>query len=432
MFKIKPVFLLMLMSIMLLLSACNLILKPADTTPPLLEPVDEANLVQTEVVIEPVIEVEAGIPVMLNCMGDFTVPTLTYPILEVIDPEAPHTFTWTDHCNALNYNIKVHRMPSSTGPTYVHETFTTTDGEYINTIDLDPMTSYVWNIMVIPHDGESNWKATDYSSFTTGPICEDTELVAPILISPADGTTNSGKGWGDTTEVHTIIQWLPESPCIPDNITIEVNDAADFTGGNHNIGTSPFFVAGNPGDVRLVEDDTNSLEDCTTYFWRAYASSDTVTGPYSETFSFYTDFEGDCLFSMIYQAHIDANCRRDPWINGNEVGVIRKGETALLLGRDENAWWGKFRLDNGLECWVHFSTVDPQPEGTVFDPSLMPLLEYTPMPESTADDDDDSGGGGRQPTTACWVPDYSNPTHVGKTCVSPCPDPKYASDVCEP
>ncbi len=76
----------------------------------------------------------------------------------------------------------------------------------------------------------------------------------------------------------------------------------------------------------------------------------------------------------------NANCRSNPWISGNEVGALMMGETATLLGLNEDAFWGHFELNNGLKCWVHMSAVEMQPPGSLLDPSLFPVIAHDPKP----------------------------------------------------
>jgi hypothetical protein len=374
--------------------------------------------------------IDAGLELLKpDCTGEFDPPILVSPLQTIIDPEPPYTFTWDDTCQGAWYNLKVHRNPMTTGPTYIHENFETTEEEYTTSTPLDPMSTYTWRVIAVSVESDSNWEPSNWGFFTTGPMCDPASLAAPILISPANGSIDPGKGWGDITEVHAIIQWNPPELCTPDSFMIFVSDNPEFTGRNYNV-YSPLahFSAGNPGSVRLVEDDTNSLDDCTTYFWRAWAVMDEVNGPYSETFTFYTDFENQCLAGIDFSAHVDANCRSNPWINGNEVGILREGEVARLLGRDEQGFWGKFALSNGKECWIHMSSLDPEPPGSYFDPLLMPLLDYDPKPEDLDEDDEGEGGTVEK---GCLVPIYFA-THVEWQCVLPCPDPQYASQVCTP
>ncbi len=76
----------------------------------------------------------------------------------------------------------------------------------------------------------------------------------------------------------------------------------------------------------------------------------------------------------------NANCRSNPWINGNEVDFLPMGETATLLGLNEDASWGFFKLMNKRECWVYMGAVEMQPPGTVLDPSMFSVIAHGPKP----------------------------------------------------
>ena len=60
------------------------------------------------------------------------------------------------------------------------------------------------------------------ATFTTGPVCDPQVLVAPTLISPENGAYESGKGWGNTHEVHTIISYSLDT-CTPEGYEIDLS-----------------------------------------------------------------------------------------------------------------------------------------------------------------------------------------------------------------
>jgi hypothetical protein len=168
---------------------------------------------------------------------------------------------------------------------------------------------------------------------------------------------------------------------------------------------------------------SDKIEDCTVYYWQAYASSEGVDGPVSETFSFFTDYDGQCLRAMEVKGIKNANCRSNPWINGNEVSILRKDDTATLLGLSENNWWGKLLLQNGYECWVHLSTFEFQPPGKLIPIKWIQILKHDPKPEPK-----EAGEPKAEPVTACIAPNIAGVL----VCQSPCPNPAYVGRVCEP
>jgi hypothetical protein len=267
----------------------------------------------------------------------------------------------------------------------------------------------------------------EYSGgWITGPICKVNKLEAPTLRLPENGVEPEFWTQFEDGELGFGLEFsYPIGDCTPDGYEVFISTDPSFNSQNYFgelRGNIPIFRIADDYE-KIFKGLSTGLDNCTNYFWRAWATSGGQAGPVSETFSIRTDFEGDCPLVTIYQATRDANCRSNPWIRNNEVGIMREGDTALMLGRDEEGWWGKFMLDDGNECWVHMSSLVPYPVGLVFDPMAYPILPYDPEPEVSGDD-----GGGLQPVTACMAPDPGG----GISCQSPCPNPSYAGRVCTP
>jgi hypothetical protein len=126
---------------------------------------------------------------------------------------------------------------------------------------------------------------------------------------------------------------------------------------------------------------------------------------------------------MEFKGIKNANCRSNPWINGNEVSILRKDDTAILLGLSEDHWWGKLLLKNGFECWAHLSTMEYQPASKLIPIKWIPILKHDPKPEPI-----EAGGQQADASPACIAPNIAGVL----VCQSPCPNPAYASRVCEP
>jgi len=173
------------------------------------------------------------------------------------------------------------------------------------------------------------------------------------------------------------------------------------------------------------------LDPLTSYTWKlqvyvgkapkSYASGDFQTGKLKIN---YIPFE--------FKALLTANCRKDPWAGENYVSVLWEGETAELLGLNEDATWGMFKLQNELECWVMMELVEPVPPDALYFPQSYPEVEHGEPPDDIpvpASDDEPSDGepsDGETPI-GCMVPTGRSGT---LTCQIPCPDPKYAARVC--
>ncbi len=281
----------------------------------------------------------------------------------------------------------------STGPDYLDEIggYSTPTFKWTVTTPLKAGVTYRWAVAGVTNSIEG--PISSYYYFVAGPICEEGELTTAIPLEPTDGAV--------VNTLNPTFKWTVEEniPCIPSAYYVHWT-RSDITGVEGHFGpfNSPTHIS-----APLSED----LTDCRPYKWRMESSlqgyyqgwSGTV---YSEWKDFIVSLPGtNCDLLEVNNDVIkedflgiqNANCRSNPWINGNEVGFLPAGETATLLGLNEDASWGFFKLLNKRECWINMSAVELQPPGSIFDPSLYPLMEHDPPPEST--------GEGTPPTSSC-------------------------------
>ncbi|MBT7190789.1 MAG: hypothetical protein HN916_11400 [Anaerolineae bacterium] len=328
-------------------------------------------------------------PLLPDCEKDFETPVIISPTNnEIIDPTPPYTFTWSIACipNRYNFGVFLPIFPAGSTQNGIQEAailaeFSSDAPEYTSNKELEPATSYVWGIAAIANNGDVG-SAEITGFFTTGPVCAPDALVAPSLISPANGAFENGKGWGNTHEVHITISY-PIEDCIPEWYEIDLSLNSDFTGDDAwNVGFPGAYTYLGDNGLHLIEDDTNDLDNCLIYYWRAWAVAGDISGPVSETYNFQTNFEDDCLPASDFKGIKNANCRNNPWLSGNEIGMLAMDDIATLLGLNGDASWGFFRLKNERECWVHMSAVEIQPPDSVFNPLLYPVIEHDPLPES--------------------------------------------------
>jgi len=180
------------------------------------------------------------------------------------------------------------------------------------------------------------------------------------------------------------------------------------------------------GDWLFFGDDSSATIDCNLYYWRARAVADSGHSDWSETFTFYLDVYGNCFQFPEFKALSNANCRRDPWAGENYVGVIWEGETAELLGLNEDASWGMFKLKNELECWVNMDLLEPDPPDAIFFPGYYPVLEHGEQPEDAPAPSAVDEPSGEETPTGCMVPDETGRL----VCQIPCPQRSSSAQPC--
>ena len=173
------------------------------------------------------------------------------------------------------------------------------------------------------------------------------------------------------------------------------------------------------------------LEPLSTYIWELEASVLKSTSDKSSFFST-MDLKEEAKATE-FKALNNANCRKDPWAGENYVSVIWEGDTAELLGLNEDAAWGMFKLKNELECWVNMELVVPDPSDKLYFPQSYPVLEHgeqppdSPAPAPAPVDEPSDAAPAPAAPTGCMMPSGRSGTMV---CQIPCPDPNYAARVC--
>ena len=310
----------------------------------------------------------------------------------------------------------------STGPDYMDEIGgISTALDWNVTVPLQPGKMYRWAAAGMSKSIEGPLSA--YGYFIAGPACTESQMTPVILLEPADGSII------DTLE--PTYKWENQDLCTPWMYRVEWSPKPVFKiweyGGSFATGVDK-YPPFNPV-TSLKQEKHNILEDCETYYWLV-ASAIFETEKFSEVWSFTVQLPGSqCLeiaqpieasLPMDFLGIKNANCRSNPWIDGNEVGLLRKGETATLLGLNEDAYWGFFELMNGLKCWVHMSSVEMQPPESKFDPSKYPVIAHDPPP--------DNAPPVKEQTQGCYAPNSSGDL----VCQAPCPNPSFASRTCTP
>ena len=374
---------------------------------------------------------EIPIDLVPQCSGEFEPPVPVFPVNgEVIEPTTPYTFEWGIDCRPRSYILKVFSFPDTlpsdtSGPLFGEENFETAALEWDSSFALEPMTSYEWSLTAIGWDSPSN-RAESFRGrgvFTTGPLCDAEELLAPELIYPANGSVYTGKSWGNPFEVEADIVY-PSETCIPDGYEIYISETSDFSTPNLNFFSPAPYYTPNSDGLLLVEDDSNDVPDCTTLYWRAWATQGDTSGPYSETFHFYTNIEGPCpIIPPIDFEFIpfiipiqDTNCRASDFTASQNLATLLKGEFAEILAINPALTHVRIiQPKTETRCWVWLDLVDIQFGYEPVTPDqlrdLIPVQQPPAPPTSPPDSGDGNGSAPAAPSglganTVCASPNY--------------------------
>jgi len=263
----------------------------------------------------------------------------------------PEFFQWSPiDCIPDKYKIRFSHDPywgiARAGETEGEITWPSLDAEYPQ-VGLEPATEYFWNVRAWT-DGVNGPDSPTWVFFT-GPTCDvPADLVAPELIEPDDGA--------EIPELEVILNFQPGEPgCIPDGYYIDLQTAADFNGislyDQEWSSKHTFFLA-------------ETLDDCTTYYWRIAAIEDNTFGPFSESRSFFTNESGTCGQFMAPQIEglRDLACYQGPLPGTYPIlGYLLMGETAPIVAQSLDQQWWYIRNPDGTDiCAVPKDGTEPE------------------------------------------------------------------------
>lgn len=202
--------------------------------------------------------------------------TLTSPAqLSVVDTLNP-TLQWTypsDACNPQGYAITLWEGPVMT--TNIGGGTGNPSTSWGPGSPLEPGRQYRWK--VAPINDTTLGPVSDTLIFFTGPVCTAAALVAPTLLTPADGA-----GFNESTD---LLEWDDDHGCIPNGYQVDLSTDSSFTGPN----------LGGTFDIPLTRlKPEGPFVDCETYYWRVAAKVGSSVGPFSSTRSFIRDVSGTC------------------------------------------------------------------------------------------------------------------------------------------
>ncbi|MGA2505588.1 MAG: hypothetical protein ABSG01_16020 [Anaerolineales bacterium] len=141
---------------------------------------------------------------------------------------------------------------------------------------LEPCREYRWSIRPVSQGVEG--PTSEVRTFFTRPMCEAGNLSAPIPISPLNH-------WiVNNLDSLKLTWWYPDG-CLPDSYDVEMSPMMQFENSplNENASTPNMYWT-----------PTNTLQDCTRYYWQVKAVKDGQTGQGSQVYTFRVDLTSTC------------------------------------------------------------------------------------------------------------------------------------------
>ncbi|MCD4793133.1 MAG: T9SS type A sorting domain-containing protein [Bacteroidales bacterium] len=185
------------------------------------------------------------------------IPILLSPANSAVNQPTDITFDWEDAANATEYFIEYADNPEFTASIQN----TSAVSEYpVSGLTLDQ--TYYWRVYSSDGTNISEW--SEIWSFTTGLE----PLDAPVLVSPADGSTDQ----------------LTE-------LTLDWNSVSGATSYEYQYSTDITFTTYENGTTSNTEILISSLDFGTQYFWRVQATDGSQFSEWSEIWNFTTETE---------------------------------------------------------------------------------------------------------------------------------------------
>lgn len=224
------------------------------------------------------------------------------------------------------------------------------------------------------------------------PVCPASGLLAPVILTPEQNAVNPEYG----TEVITEVQY-PDPNCMPEYFEKYVSTDEAFSGTNYIINPGPVNIPAPVGELSGSGQITTPLDDCTQYYLRARAVANGAQGPYSETVTFFTDFESACELPPAFVEEAaavpsqNANCREGPSATYFDiVDTLYAGRQYTAIGQGPDHLWLLFKAPaSSGNCWVYVQNLELSCRGQNINAAdlrgcLLPVINYPPIPTPTS------------------------------------------------
>ncbi|NMB53362.1 MAG: hypothetical protein GYA15_01560 [Leptolinea sp.] len=172
-------------------------------------------------------------------------------------------------------------------------------------------------------------------------LCKAGSLVAPALLSPANGTTVAAP---------PSLAWsYPDSVCHPYNFTVDIAKDSTFADISLGFGTKDHNETSRSWP----------LPEGKCYYWRVSASVPQTKGPPSSAWKFCVGASTTSSEPTFILAQ-NANCRLGPGTVYDSVDAFPQGGSLQIKGRNQDSSWLWVQRPTGSgQCWVSVSVGTP-------------------------------------------------------------------------
>ena len=288
--------------------------------------------------------------------SDLIAPYPQFPVSHDMYDNTRDSFEWywpLNDCIPESYRIEVSRDEN-----FVDDEFNGATGNPSTRWGLGsappPATKMWWRVSAYS-DGVWSPPGTEHF-FYTAPACEGTDMVAPTLVSPADGAVIAA--------ADQVLEWSwPPLSCVPDDYHVQVAEDSAFTIlFDDHIGTAANWT---------LYGHQNPFADCQTYYWRVAMVHDGIDGTFSSSRSFRVDLNGTCSLSAIPGiAEVNFFCRKGTYASFEPLWTVEAGQRVLAIGRNPQTTYVLLNILNQetnqpltpeIRCWAYLGYLDPAP-----------------------------------------------------------------------
>lgn len=233
---------------------------------------------------------------------------------------------------------------------------------------------YTLNVRAMDAQGNTNARtpasvqvtvSSDTSTSTPAPAsgqCTAETLIAPLLLSPADGAAVTGE---------PLLTWsYPDTSCHPYSYAVDISSDATFTDISLGFGTLDYNETSRQWPLPAGQ----------CYYWRVKAYVPDVNGPSSPAWRLCISDSTTATPSAATLTLLkNANCRQGPGTAYDSVDALLQGTSVAIEGRNEDSsWFWVLKPSGSGRCWISASV------GTASGNWQVVPVKAAPPPPATA------------------------------------------------